>query len=144
MQLIGIDLGVRSVHVSTDTYCTTFAAPIKKWPRYQEIQYLCDMVSEQFSGDYYAYVEEPVVAGARNLRVSLRIAQVGGAVLSVVNGEFVPVSTWKKATVGKGNAPKSDVKKWLEGRPEYIMASSSQDWVDATCIRLYGEMCAKR
>lgn len=138
-EVIGVDLGVRSAHISTAMGCFTFESE-KDWPRGRQIQYIYDCMTERFIGNlYYAFVEEPVVAGARNLRTSLRIAQVSGAVLSAVEGELVPVSTWKKATVGSGNASKDDVRDWLSDKPEYSKAKESQDWIDATCLRLYGE-----
>lgn len=137
--IIGIDLGVRTAHVSTPRHCFTIGLKPKAGSRCEEIQCIYDGIEDRFGADTYAFVEEPVVAGARNLRTSLRIAQISGAVLSAINGELVPVSTWKKAIVGKGNAKKEEVKAWLKTQPEYDMAFSSQDWIDATCLRLYGQ-----
>ena len=139
LKIIGIDLGVRTAHISTKRHCFTIGLKPKQGTRDEEIQCIYDGISERFDGNYYAYIEEPVVAGARNLRTSLRIAQISGAVLSAVNGELVPVSTWKKEVVGKGNAKKEEIREWLKTQPEYKYASSSQDWIDATCLRLYGE-----
>jgi len=138
-EIIGVDLGVRSVHVSTQSHCFTYAAD-KKLERYQQIQYIYESMYDRFLHDrIYAFVEEPVVAGARNLRTSLQIAQISGAVLSVFDGTLVPVSTWKKEIVGKGNATKDDIKEYLKTQPEYEFTKGKQDWIDATCIRLYGE-----
>ena len=141
-EIVGVDLGVRVAHVSTSLACFSFTSK-KEWPRYKQLQNIADQFYTRFgSDDCYLFVEEPVVAGARNLRVSLQMAQLGGAILASVPGEFVPVSTWKKATVGKGNARKEDVRNWLRDnektKDEYEKAKGSQDWIDASCIRLYG------
>jgi Holliday junction resolvasome RuvABC endonuclease subunit len=138
VKIIGVDLGVRSVHIASDTYCWTIEAT--KSERAKELQFLSEKLYLNFiKSDVYAYVEEPVVAGARNLRTSLQIAQVCGVVLSVLNGELVPVSSWKKGTVGKGNAKKEDAANWLqEVHPVLHQRTKRQDHIDATCIRLYG------
>lgn len=104
------------------------------------MQHLSQVLVETFPKDTtYVFVEEPVVAGARNIRTSLQMAQVCGVVLSVLNGQVVPVSTWKKAVVGKGNASKEDVKEWLSNIQHRYPEAKQQDHVDATCIRIYGE-----
>lgn len=91
------------------------------------------------------FVEEPLVAGARNLRTSLLMAQAVGALmvgLTTTKGGCyqVPVSRWKKETVGNGSASKKDVALWLsDTHPEYAAAcDGSQDYADACCIALYG------
>lgn len=138
MRVIGIDLGVRSLHISSKARCWSIIAP--KTQRSEELQFLAQSLSETFHKDeIYAFVEEPVVAGARNIRTSLQMAQVCGVVLSALNGEVVPVSTWKKAVVGKGNASKDEVKEWLFNSKRDFPASAKQDHIDATCIRIYGE-----
>lgn len=140
-EIIGIDLGVRSAHISTSRGCYTFGSKLRELSRDKELQHIYDSMSERFTGcGYYAFVEEPVVAGARNLRTSLRIAQISGAVLAAVPGELVPVPRWKKEVVGKGNATKEEVREWLESQPGYENPLSSQDHVDATCLRFYGQM----
>jgi Holliday junction resolvasome RuvABC endonuclease subunit len=142
VEIIGIDLGVRVAHVSTARHCFSVGLKPKQGTRYEEIQCIAQALKTEadteWGSDVYAYVEEPVVAGARNLRTSLRMAQVSGAILSVMSGELVPVSTWKKAVVGKGNATKDDVRAYLQSQPEFKETHGKQDWIDATCIRLYG------
>ena len=140
--IIGVDLGVRTAHISTSRYCFSIGLKPKQGDRWEEIQTIkyCleNEIDTELGPDVYAYVEEPLVAGVRNLRTSLRIAQIAGAVLSVVKGEFVPVSAWKKATVGKGNAKKEEVFQWATARKIYTKPFASQDHADATCLRLYG------
>lgn len=97
---------------------------------------LCDVIDE----DDTVYVEEPVLAGARNIRSTLLVAETVGMILSVCNAKLVEVSTWKKSTVGKGNASKDDVRVWLErAYPQYATAcGGDQDLIDATGIFVHG------
>ena len=90
------------------------------------------------------YCEEPVVAGARNLRSTILIAETVGMILGVrAYVRLVPVSSWKKATVGKGNATKEEVANWLQREyPDYAQACGNQDLVDAAAIYLYGRSVA--
>lgn len=86
------------------------------------------------------YVEEPVVG--RGVRASLQVCQTAGAVMShlSVPSYFVPVSSWKKEVIGRGNAPKGLVGTSLrELHPRYSqLCGGDQDLIDATCIALYG------
>lgn len=147
--IVGIDLGVRTIHVSTPSKCFTITAE-KKSERHTEIINLYTQFYHRVIGPKMmakCFVEEPVVAGARNLRSSLQIAQVSGAILATpINSYLVPVSTWKKEVVGKGNASKDEVAEWLLlNRPElYELTGGKQDHIDATCIRLYGEIVESR
>ena len=87
------------------------------------------------------YCEEPVVAGARNLRSTILIAETVGMILSLdADVRVVPVSSWKKGTVGNGNAAKSDVADWLRREyPEYAeLCGDDQDLIDSAAIYLYG------
>ena len=87
------------------------------------------------------FVEEPVVAGVRNLRSTILIAQTVGMVLtSPAQVYLVPVSSWKKVTVGKGNAKKEEVASWLvNNHPDYAeLCGNDQDLVDAGAINIYG------
>jgi Holliday junction resolvasome RuvABC endonuclease subunit len=88
------------------------------------------------------YVEEPVVAGPRNLRSTLLIAETVGALMGDLRAlvTLVPVTSWKKGTTGHGNATKSDVALWLKSTyPDYdAKCAGDQDLIDAVCIALYG------
>lgn len=101
-------------------------------------------------GPAAVFIEEPVVAGARNLRSSLLIAQVCGAVLVAAGMERVvrltPVSSWKKETVGNGNAGKQDVRDWLDAAHPQVAAvcGHDQDLYDATCVALHGQGLLRR
>ena len=57
--------------------------------------------------------------------------------LEDIDTSFVPHGTWKKATVGKGNAKKEDImkyatEKWGDRFPE-------QDYADAACLALWNK-----
>lgn len=151
---IGIDLGVRSIHIASLTNAFTIEA--KKDVRQNEIRFLfdefskwVDRVYEELHGAVSCtfFIEEPVVAGARNLRSSLQIAQVAGAIMAApIDSYLVPVSSWKKEVVGKGNANKEQVSEWLKDNHPYLysITGGKQDFVDATCIRLYGDIVESR
>lgn len=93
----------------------------------------------------YVFVEAPLVAGARNIRTSLKMAMAVGAIVSGVTRYtfrcyLVPVSKWKMATIGTGNASKDQVALWLnQVHPTYAgLCGVSQDLIDAACIARYG------
>lgn len=95
--------------------------------------------------DVYVFIEGPLVAGARNIRTALKMAMAVGAIVSGVTRYtfrcyLVPVSKWKKATIGIGNASKDQVALWLnQVYPAYAaLCGASQDLVDAACISRYG------
>lgn len=88
------------------------------------------------------YCEEPVVAGARNLRSTILIAETAGMILGMrARTVLVPVSSWKKSTVGKGNATKDEVAQWLrEEHPGYAShCHGNQDLTDAAALCIYGQ-----
>ena len=87
-------------------------------------------------------IEESVVAGARNIRSTIKCAETVGMLLSLPYPTYlVEIGKWKKNTVGNGNAKKSDVADWLrEAHPVYSsLCGGNQDLVDAASIYVYGE-----
>ena len=95
----------------------------------------------------YVFIEEPLVG--RNVKDSLKVAMCYGAVLSDLGWrdldgpiQLIPVNVghWKKATVGKGNASKSDVASWLDGLDHVysVLCEGDQDRIDAAAIGRYG------
>lgn len=140
--IVGVDLGVRTIHLSFPDKCITIETP-KQDERWKEIVYLIEELTQIISNDTLLVIEEPVAAGVKNLRVFLSISQVSGAVLSTGPAILVPVTKWKKEIVGVGNASKDEVREWLLDNFPYDFPPEElelQDHVDATCIRLYGEM----
>ena len=91
------------------------------------------------------FCEEPVSAGARNLRTYGQMAMSVGAIVAALTQHtprvyLVPVSKWKEVVVGKGNASKAEVALWLNRvHPIYAaQCDGRQDLIDACCIALYG------
>lgn len=137
MNIIGVDLGVRSVHVSTLSGATTLS--VDKTDRGKEIRLLAYEFAAIFAvQDTIAFIEEPLMAGPRNIRTALHMAQVAGALMTTVNSYLVPVTSWKKEVVGKGNASKEEVATYYN-KTYPGKELTSQDHIDATCIRIYGE-----
>lgn len=98
------------------------------------------------------YIEEPVVAGARNIRSSLLIAQICGVMMGVCASVgikevyLVPVSSWKKEVVGNGAADKQRVHAWIDqNHPEIAaLCGGDQDLYDAACVAIYGQRSLSR
>lgn len=90
------------------------------------------------------FLEEPVVAGARNIRSTIKQAYLNGVVQEVITTYGAtcvptPINTWKASTVG-GGATKERVAAWLqEAWPLYYEAAAGdQDLIDAGAILLHG------
>lgn len=100
-------------------------------------------------GATHVFIEEPVLAGARNIRSTLLIAQIAGAMLIAAGSErttrFVPVSTWK-AALGHGHADKDAVRRLIDSlHPEVAQECGlDQDLYDAAGVALYGQGLLKR
>ncbi len=93
----------------------------------------------------YVFIEEPIVG--RGVRASLQLSQMYGAFRAELaerardNQVYdVPISVWKRATVGRGNAKKEDVANWLKeyNSDYYSRCDGNQDLIDATAIGYYG------
>ena len=146
--MIGIDLGMRKVDIVDVDRGFFLHHEVPKSERTVELQalarYLRSLEAEGLL-EGTKWVEAPVVAGARNIQSTIAIAQTSGVVhASLSDTHQVAVSSWKKRTVGNGNADKVAVKQWLADRhPEYYrLCGDSQDLIDATCIALYGREVA--
>lgn len=149
-RIVGIDLGVRSVYMAATSELgdVQFHASVlkrsAKSDRRDELQLLAKEVKRFLHADDLVFMEEPIVAGVRNLRTALQLGQSAGMVLtsSPAQVHLVAVAQWKKATVGKGNADKTAVALWLAAHhPEAFMkAAGDQNLIDAMCICLYGRV----
>ena len=88
----------------------------------------------------WVYIED--VVAVHNPKVQTQMAFIAGTLAVYcmerdVGLTFVDISTWKKSTVGRGNADKDQVKKWaikIIGMSEKL----PQDVYDATCLAFYG------
>jgi hypothetical protein len=142
----GIDLGVRSLYVArlVDGDLSLHShnsLRIHEQDRFVELSILRQWLG-LFPPAGSWYVEEPPLAGARNLQTFLHLAQVSGVVACCTPAVLVPVSSWKKGTVGNGAAGKELVAKWLRARfPRfYDQCDGDQNYIDATCIALWGSV----
>ncbi len=99
-----------------------------------------------FDQDDTVFVEEPPLAGSRNIRVFAALNQVFSVALcEAPNAYPVEVSTWKKQTTGKGNSTKDDVSRWLEEHHSpYSALCGDQNLIDAACIAIYGRAVLSR
>jgi Holliday junction resolvasome RuvABC endonuclease subunit len=146
----GVDLGLRKAHIfairDSDSPDLFHVSLDRSNRRDLELKKIHREIKEYYAGECAPFfVEEPLVAGARNLRVSLGIAQTAGAVMTALRGPayFVSVASWKMTVVGSGRASKDDVRLWLsENKQSYSLAcegtNSPQDYADAACIAVYG------
>lgn len=155
MAVFGIDLGVRSVHIARLSragalrlYSHICLAPKKvadqsPEERARELHELYVAIAGPILPIDEIYIEEPPLAGGKNPRTFLKLAQVSGvAAAAAHNGGasavFVPVDTWKKDVIGRGGVSKDHVSEWLRGTyPGYwAQCNRDQNLIDATCIAL--------
>lgn len=141
MTLWGIDPASKKIAMFNGELLHFFG--VKKTNRSDEMSVLRQKL-EAFIGtdpETVVYVEEPVLAGARNIRSTILVAETVGMILGLpCRVEVVPVSSWKMTTVGKGNASKEDVSSWLKlVHPDvHAGCSGNQDLCDASAIYYYG------
>ena len=86
--------------------------------------------------------------GRGGVKSTMVQAFVSGAVQAVlydlgIGVHLVPVGTWKKATVGKGNATKAEVKQWVEMKYP-TLKGEGQDILDAAALADYGHQVLDR
>jgi Holliday junction resolvasome RuvABC endonuclease subunit len=141
--IIGVDPGLRKVTLACSEGMRTHiqVARSERWRELNEIRDEIRLLMARWAQVEKIdriYLEEPVVAGARNLRATIGIAETAGVVLSLgIPVTLVPVSSWKKAVIGSGRASKEDVAEWFTRT--YPEAPGHQDIYDATAILHYGD-----
>jgi Holliday junction resolvasome RuvABC endonuclease subunit len=149
--IFGIDVAMRKIAIAEITQPRVEVYELKKpIDRGQELRdmgfWLSELVPWVREGE--VFLEAAVVAGARNIQSTIKVAQTIGAVMTVLPGvRQVAISSWKMATVGNGSASKDQVRDWLNRtHPDLaLLCDGNQDLYDATCIALYGrEMAAQR
>ena len=142
--MIGIDLGMRKVDIVDIDRGVFLHYETPKTERTIELRALAGYLRVLEADGLLEgtkWVEAPVVAGARNIQATIAIAQTSGVVHATLSDTHqVAVSSWKKRTVGTGNADKAAVKQWLASTHPDIhrLCGDSQDLIDAACIALYG------
>lgn len=145
--IYGVDLGVRAIHVAGPDLAISLVIR-DKMDRYTEIRALGTMISGFFQQGDLVFYEAPPLAGSRNLQTLIALSQTSGALLAASSGKCyeVPVATWKKEVVGKGNATKDDAAEWLQinDYPAYLQCHGDQNLIDACCIQKYGVLVINR
>lgn len=143
----GVDLGTRSAYAARldrghITHFQLSTLKFRKNPRGTELWLLFQWADQlPIQPEDLVLIEEPPLAGSRNIRTFLGLAQASGVLAAATQGELVEVDTWKRGTVGRGGVSKALVAEWLSIRhPDYYAAcGGDQNLVDATCIALLGE-----
>lgn len=143
----GVDIGMRHWHAvrldeaSHSTY-TCIIKPKKGENRAKILAALSTELSTVVDGSDDVFIEEPPLAGVRNVRTFKGLAETAGALMARQTGrvEYVEVSTWKKEVCGHGGLSKEGVADWLaKNHPSYLEhCAGDQNLIDATCIALYG------
>jgi Holliday junction resolvasome RuvABC endonuclease subunit len=94
------------------------------------------------------WIEDTLVGN--NVKYSIQLTEVRGAVMAALalsaDVRLVNVGTWKKGTVGAGNANKDSIRDYIHvSNPAYApLCGSDQDLYDAACIALYGRQIMER
>lgn len=103
------------------------------------------LAEDEFGTLDSAYIEAPIV-GRGGVRTTMVQCFTSGAVQGIlheagISTQIANVSSWKKRVVGKGNATKEEVAKYLRLRwaSLYDMANGNQDLIDASCIAIFGQ-----
>lgn len=150
--IAGIDIGVRSFAIvgsdgPEDEPLLYYYELAKGKSRYEELRDVSATIRDLTCDKDVLFVEEPPLAGGRNIRTFAALNQMVGAILSATAAQsyLVPVDSWKKATVGKGGVSKELVAEWLRVHHPGIWAEcdGNQNLVDAACIAHYGFRVAR-
>lgn len=157
MTVWGIDLGVRSFYaagIHPNGRLELFSTVIKTKgkisdqscvERGQELHSLSVALDQvvRASSDQL-YIEEPPMAGQRNIRIFLKLAQVSGVLGALgISTTYVPVDTWKMEVCGAGGRSGMDKERVSQrlraiSQSYYEKCAGDQNFTDATCIALYG------
>lgn len=143
--ILGVDPGLRKLAWFRDSHLYGEVVLMRGQPRHSEVRSLFSrLYQEILLGEItHVFCEEPVVAGARNLRTTIGIAETVGGVLALpCEVTLVPVSSWKKEVLGNGNSNKQEVARWFQRT--YPGIKASQDVCDAAAICEYGRKVVDR
>ncbi len=121
------------------------------WGAWNSTERLIDDLPWDMEGrELHAFVESPIV-GRGGIKTTMVQCFTSGAVQGALSGagfvtQTANVSSWKKHVVGKGNAKKEEVAKYLRLRhpPLFAAAGGNQDLIDASCIALYGQLVLRQ
>lgn len=145
----GIDSSSKSVAlVGHDGYVVqAHKLTVPKSDRGRELSSLREQVERVLSTDENPIVFVEASIKVRGMQTAIMLAQTVGMLLSLPVPTYpVPIDSWKKHTVGKGGASKTDVAQWLQkAHPDlYSLCGSDQDLVDAAAVCIYGSAVSSR
>lgn len=139
--IFGVDCAKNRVHIVGESL--SFETKMRSGtPRDESLRNMAVSIRSWFNQndiqrkDTKLYVEAAILAGRMNIQATIGIAETVGMVLSLgYPATLVPVASWKKAVVGKGNATKEDVEAWYRSTGGSLQG---QDFYDAAAIYAYG------
>ena len=154
-KVMGVDYGSRRIALSMPwrqpNGTTHIKSMVKKFPKCDDplrdntLEMVCFDIAWalwEWTPDLIA-VEYPIQGRSLNVQTTIRMSMMAGAIMSVSDTPKVLItpSEWKKITVGRGNATKSEVSEWLSQQltAAWRDTNGDQDLVDATCIALAAE-----
>lgn len=116
-----------------------------KRPKNSDLQFLLTFYFEQCNNIECDAVFLEDVPFVRNVRATIELAQILGIIrlsflLRGIPVTMANVSSWKKQTVGFGNAKKEQIRDFVRESPlfEGLPKTVSSDVADAACIALFG------
>jgi Holliday junction resolvasome RuvABC endonuclease subunit len=153
MNLMGVDLGIHKVACfgwdEDIPYVWAWTAP-ETYQREDQLQAIAAQVRDlaTFHDADEVWIEDTLVGN--NVKYSMAITEVKGAVMAYLakhtEVRLVNVQSWKKGTVGGGNASKDMVREYIQvSHGAYApLCGDDQDLYDAACIALYGRSTSER
>ena len=158
MRTIGIDVSTKSIALAS-VFRGEWGGEIvhdELWSRHEafndRLRELAGLLSRKFEAERafvrskkaipetVVYIEDiPFMQGQNGIHISQMIGLVKTVLtLQGMSWKLVNISTWKKETVGKGNASKQEVKDWVDHIWGIVIPLGSQNLYDATAIACYG------
>lgn len=144
----GVDVGSRRIAIACPALGWARAYSVPASTPAREKHLLAVWAEHTIPRGSQVFVEAAVVAGAKNLQSTIKVAMAVGAIISALPGrhvELIAVGSWKKEVCGKGNLDKDGVVDWLlSAHMDLAVACQDskgrmdQDRVDATCLAMVG------
>jgi Holliday junction resolvasome RuvABC endonuclease subunit len=153
MNVMGVDLGVHKVAVfgwdDEIAYAHAYVTELT-YKREDQLRQLAGLVHDAATlhDADVVWIEDTLVGN--NVKYSMALAEVKGAVMASLASHsdvrLVNVGTWKKGTVGAGNANKDSIRDYIHvsNGPYAPLCGDDQDLYDACCIAIYGRSVMER
>lgn len=153
--IYGVDIGVRRVAIAGpgDLRAALILRdpPTGTWHRTgpREVQLIGGFVAAVVPPEAVVWVEQPVSQAGRkmNIQTVARMGMTAGGVFAGHPGvaHLISPTAWKKELVGHGHADKEATAAWLWAHDPAAAEACGQDGdlIDATCLRIFGELVAE-